>query len=180
VLNKSKNILYLRFFKVATLCLNDSFSHTLQSLNQLQEECFSNLIEGVPTYAEHLLDCFPSLCSPTHHKPKHPHTSSSMLHRGNHICGDHPFTYSASQRHISWKQISQIWFHQTKHIWYRLLHMNCNTVLNYMGWNYSVETMIKQGENMGFWCSTCSLQSYKYRLVNYIDMLKYTAYLYNW
>ena len=27
---------------------------------------------------------------------KHPHTSSSMLQGGNHTCGDHPFTYSAS------------------------------------------------------------------------------------
>ena len=29
--------IYLRFFKVATLCLDDSFAHSWQSLNQLQE-----------------------------------------------------------------------------------------------------------------------------------------------
>ena len=28
----------------------------------------------------------------------HPHTSSSMLHCGNHTCGDHLFTYSASYK----------------------------------------------------------------------------------
>ena len=38
VLNKSKYILYLRFFKVATLCLDDSFAHSWHSLNQLHEE----------------------------------------------------------------------------------------------------------------------------------------------
>jgi hypothetical protein len=33
--------------------------------------------------------------SPAHWQCHH-HTSSSMLHGGNHTCGDHPFTYSAS------------------------------------------------------------------------------------
>ena len=42
VLNKSKYILYLRFFKVATVCLDDSFAHSWHSLNQLHLECFSN------------------------------------------------------------------------------------------------------------------------------------------
>ena len=37
VLNKSKCILHLRFFKVATLCLDDSFAHSWNSLNQLHE-----------------------------------------------------------------------------------------------------------------------------------------------
>ena len=37
VLNKSKYILYLRFFKKATLCLDDSFAHSCHSLNQLHE-----------------------------------------------------------------------------------------------------------------------------------------------
>ena len=60
--------IYLRFFKVATLCL-DSFAQTWHSLNQLREECFSNSLEGGPTYAEHLLEAFPSLCGPTHSKP---------------------------------------------------------------------------------------------------------------
>ena len=83
VLNKSKYILYLRFFKVATL--DDSFAQSWHSLNQLHEECFSNSLEGVPTYAEHLLAAFPSLCGPTHPKrsqlgpslcgPTHPKTS---------------------------------------------------------------------------------------------------------
>ena len=68
MLNKS-TILYLRVFKVATLCLDDSFAHHCYSLNQLHLECFSNSLEGVPTYAEHLLDAFPSLCGPTHPEP---------------------------------------------------------------------------------------------------------------
>jgi hypothetical protein len=37
VLNKSKYILYLRFFKVATLCLDDSVAHASDSLSQLHE-----------------------------------------------------------------------------------------------------------------------------------------------
>ena len=68
-LNKSKYILYLSFFKVATLCLDDSFAHSWHSLNQLHKECFSNSLEGAPTYAEHLLAAFHSLCRPTHPKP---------------------------------------------------------------------------------------------------------------
>ena len=30
--------------------------------------------------------------------PPHHHTSSSMLHSGNHTCGNHPFTYSGSNK----------------------------------------------------------------------------------
>jgi hypothetical protein len=43
------------------ICLDDSFEHSWNSLNQLHPECFSNSIEVVPTYAEHLLAAFPSL-----------------------------------------------------------------------------------------------------------------------
>ena len=59
----------MRFFNVATLCLDDTFAHCWHSLNQLHLECFSNSLEGVPTYAEHLLAAFPSLYGPTHPKP---------------------------------------------------------------------------------------------------------------
>ena len=52
---KEINILYLRFFKVTTLCLDDSFAHSWHSQKQLHLECFDNSLEGVPTYAEHLL-----------------------------------------------------------------------------------------------------------------------------
>jgi hypothetical protein len=45
VLNTSKYILYLRFFKVATLALMTA----LHSLNQLHLECFFNSLERVPT-----------------------------------------------------------------------------------------------------------------------------------
>ena len=71
VFNKSKYIyhFYLRFFKVATLCLDDSFAHSWNSLKQLHLDCFSNSLETVPTYAEHMLAAFPSLCGPTHPKP---------------------------------------------------------------------------------------------------------------
>jgi hypothetical protein len=34
------------------------------------------------------------------------------------------------------------------------------------GITHIFQTLIKQGENMGFWCSTCGLQSYKYSLAN--------------
>ena len=51
---------YFRFFKVATLCLDNSFAHSWHSLNQLHLECFSNRLEGVSTYAAHLLAAFPS------------------------------------------------------------------------------------------------------------------------
>jgi hypothetical protein len=68
--NNQRNVkqikVYFRFFKVANLCLDDSFAH---SLNQLHEECFSNILEGISTYAEQLLAAFPSLCGPTHQKP---------------------------------------------------------------------------------------------------------------
>ena len=64
-----KHIIYFRFFKVATLCLDDSFAHSWHSLNQLHLECFSNSLEGVRTYAEHSVAAFPSLCGPTHPKP---------------------------------------------------------------------------------------------------------------
>jgi hypothetical protein len=68
VLNKSKYIFYVRFFKFATLGLDDSFAYSWLSLNQLHLELFSNSL-GVPTYAENLLAAFPSLCCPTHPKP---------------------------------------------------------------------------------------------------------------
>ena len=58
----------MRFFKVATLCLDDSFARSWHSLNQLHLECFSNRLKVVPTYAVHLLAAFPSLCDPTHPK----------------------------------------------------------------------------------------------------------------
>ena len=61
--------IYLRFFKVATLYLDDSFAHSLHSLNLLHLGCFSNSLEWVATYAEHLLAAFPSFCGPTHPKP---------------------------------------------------------------------------------------------------------------
>jgi hypothetical protein len=50
VLNKSKYILYLRYFKVATLCLDDSFAHSWYSLNRLHEVVTWNAFQltGVP------------------------------------------------------------------------------------------------------------------------------------
>ena len=55
--------------QIATLCLDDSFANSWHSLIQLHLECFSNTLEGGPTYAEHLLAAFPSLRSLTHPKP---------------------------------------------------------------------------------------------------------------
>ena len=42
--------IYLRFFKVATLCLDDSFAHSWHSLNQLHEVVTWNAFQltGVP------------------------------------------------------------------------------------------------------------------------------------
>ena len=53
----------------STLCIDDSFAHSLHFLNQLRLKCFSNSLEKVPTYAVHLLAAFPSVCGPTHPKP---------------------------------------------------------------------------------------------------------------
>jgi hypothetical protein len=60
--------IYFIFFKVATLHLDDSFAHCWHSHNQLNLEFFYISLEGIPTYAEHLLSAFPSLCGPTHPK----------------------------------------------------------------------------------------------------------------
>ena len=37
MLNKLKYVVHLRFFKVATICLDDSFAHSWHSLNHLQD-----------------------------------------------------------------------------------------------------------------------------------------------
>ena len=55
----------LEFLQIAMLCLDDSFAHSWHSLNQLHLEC----LEGVPTYPEHLMTVFSSLCGLTHPKP---------------------------------------------------------------------------------------------------------------
>ena len=60
---KSKYIVYLRFCKVATLCLDDSFAPSWHSLNQLYEvvshlECIS--INRCALLKVHLSNLFPS------------------------------------------------------------------------------------------------------------------------
>ena len=67
--SNQKSVKQIIVFKVATLCLDGSFAHSWHCLNQLHLECFSNSLEGVPTYAEQLLAAFPSLCDSTHPKP---------------------------------------------------------------------------------------------------------------
>jgi hypothetical protein len=52
--------------QIATLRLDESFKNSWHCLIQLHLECS---LEGVPTYAEHLLAAFPSLRGPTHPKP---------------------------------------------------------------------------------------------------------------
>jgi hypothetical protein len=69
VLNKSKYIFLLEIVQIATLCLDDSFAHSWNYLNKLHLECFYKSLEGVPTYAEHLMGAFPSFCGQTHPKP---------------------------------------------------------------------------------------------------------------
>ena len=63
MLNKSKYILDLRFFKVATLSLDDRFAHSWHSLNQLHEvvshlECIS--INKCALLKVNLWNLFPS------------------------------------------------------------------------------------------------------------------------
>ena len=50
VFNKSKYILNVRFFKVATLCLDDSVAHAWHSVYQLHEVVTWNAFQltGVP------------------------------------------------------------------------------------------------------------------------------------
>ena len=50
-----KYVIY-EILQTASLCNDDTFAH---SFNQLLLECFSNSLEGVPIYAEHLLAAFP-------------------------------------------------------------------------------------------------------------------------
>jgi hypothetical protein len=61
---KTKYILFFRFFKVATVMT------AWHSLNQLHEVvtwiAFTTVLKGVITYGEHLLSAFPSLCGPIH------------------------------------------------------------------------------------------------------------------
>ena len=108
---KSKYILHLRFFKVSTLCLDDSFAHSWHSLNQLHLECLSNSLEGVPTY--------PSLCGPTHPKPSQlgwcwvivvARSSDAALHHSPSLSNSH-----------CWNQTSQMWtdFHRSN------VHCSC-------------------------------------------------------
>ena len=58
--------IHFRFFKQPHFALMTTL-HSWYSLNQLHLECFSNTLEGVPTYAEHLLAAFASLI--IHPKP---------------------------------------------------------------------------------------------------------------
>ena len=73
--NKQKSIKQIKIYVIFEIlqsshfCLDVSFTHSWHSLNQLHEECFSNSLEGVPTYAEHLLATFSSLCGLTPPKP---------------------------------------------------------------------------------------------------------------
>ena len=62
---KSNNIFFIEILQISTLCLDDSFAHSWNSINQLHLECFNNSLEGVPTYAEPELAAFPSLCGLT-------------------------------------------------------------------------------------------------------------------
>ena len=47
---ENKNMLYLRLFKVASHCLDNSFAHSWHSLNQLHEVVIWNAVQftGVP------------------------------------------------------------------------------------------------------------------------------------
>lgn len=69
--NKAKSVLDFRFFKAATFYFV-SFApcwHSFSELHEVTWNVFTNSLEGVLVYAEHLLAACPSLCSPTHPKP---------------------------------------------------------------------------------------------------------------
>jgi hypothetical protein len=75
--NKQKSVKQIkidfRFYKVVTLSLPWWPLCTLLAFSQTaswdsHRECFSNSLEGVPTYAEHLLDVITSLHVPNHPK----------------------------------------------------------------------------------------------------------------
>ena len=60
--------IYFRFFKVATLCLDDSFAHSWHSLNQLEivwDELDRKVKEKQSTSAQHMWelreDCWKSI-----------------------------------------------------------------------------------------------------------------------
>ena len=57
VLNKSKYILDFRFFKVATISLNDSFAHSCHSLNQLHEVVTWNAFQQVCLVKSEFVEC---------------------------------------------------------------------------------------------------------------------------
>ncbi len=56
VLNKPEYVLYFRFFKLATICFDDSFAHSWHSLSQIHEVVTWN---GFPT----VLKEFPEVLS---------------------------------------------------------------------------------------------------------------------
>ena len=185
VLDKSKHIMHivikildLRFFKVTTLCLDDSFAQTLGILStSFMRNTFPTVLKEFPhIVCWAVVECFSITLRPKssqtisiglksavlHHSPSwsnspyttwrcvlghcpvekqmivplcawlsvpwilnksqtvspasNPthHTSSSMLHGGNHTCRDHPFNYSTVHKDSGWNQKSQIWTHQTK------------------------------------------------------------------
>ena len=112
VLNKWKIMFDFRFFKVATLCLDDNFAYSWHSLNRIHLECFSNSLEGVLTYLEHLLAAFPSLCGSTHPKPSQlvwgqviveARSSDAALHH-SHSWSNSPYTVWRCVRSLTcWK-----------------------------------------------------------------------------
>ena len=103
-----KIYLFLRFFKVATLRLDDSFAHTWHSLNQLHEELFSNSLEGVPTYAEYLLAAFPSLCGPTHPKPSQLSLGWLIVVARSSDAALHHYPYWSNSPYTAWRYVGSL------------------------------------------------------------------------
>ena len=106
MLNKSKYLSYLRFFKA--LCLDDSFAHSWNSLNPLQLECFSHRLEGVHTYAEPLSAAFPSLCGPNIPKPSQLGWGWVILEaRSSDAALHHPPSWSNSS-YTAWRYVGSL------------------------------------------------------------------------
>ena len=66
-------------------------------------ECFSNIIEVVPTYAEHLLAAFPSLCSPTRPKPSQLNSGRVIVKARSSDAALHHSPFWSNSPYRAWK-----------------------------------------------------------------------------
>ena len=68
-------------------------------------QCFSSSLEGVSTYAEHLLAAFPSLCGPTHSKPSQLGWGQVIVQARSSDAALHPSSYWSNSPSAAWKYV---------------------------------------------------------------------------